>query len=237
VFTFSEALRRSFIDDFGLCPERVVTVYAGANLEAEPLLDIAKGSNGGASTILFVGREFERKGGPQLLAAFKKIVHLHPRARLVIAGANPAIENVPGVEVVGFIDRTSAGRARLKELYRSADLFCLPSLYEAFGIVFIEAMLHGLPCIGTRTCAIPEIIDDGVSGWLVPPADVDALAEVLAKALGNPAVLRGMGASGYAKAVRHFTWSNVSARMCEHMFGQEGFDVANKGNYNSRLST
>ena len=217
IFTFSENLRTSFISDFGLEADRVVTVFAGANFSATLPEFKVSAPKDSPPTILFVGREFERKGGQDLIAAFIEVRKIVPDARLVIAGANLKLDAIPGLEVVGFIDRSDAGRARLSSLYLAADIFCMPSRYEAFGIVFVEAMLHGLPCIGTTEGAMPEIIEHGRTGWIVPPRNPRELAITLIKALSDRQSLSAMGLAGRSKALEHFTWDQVVHRMCLQM--------------------
>ena len=69
----------------------------------------------------------------------------------------------------------------MQDAYRRATAFVMPSRYEPFGIVFLEAMAYWLPCVGSRTCAMPEIIDEGVTGLLAEPDDVDSLADCLSR--------------------------------------------------------
>lgn len=217
IFSFSEHLRQSFICDFGVPPEKVVTVYAGANLSELPPDFVVSRPRSDQPTILFIGREFERKGGRDLVEAFHGVLTRIPNARLIIAGANPPGCDHPSIEVVGFLDRSPEGREKLASLYRSADIFCMPSRYEAFGIVFVEAMLHGLPCVGTDLCAMPEIIDHERTGWIVPPEDWQTLSTVLIDALSNRERLYRMGAAGRKKALAHYTWDRVARAMCAHM--------------------
>jgi glycosyltransferase involved in cell wall biosynthesis len=210
IFTFSEILRRSFIEDFGMPSERVRTVYGGSNLPHTPDDTVLHAPKNGPPTVLFVGRAFERKGGPQLLAAFRLVRSRIPDARLLIAGASPDVSGMEGVETVGYVDPTRQGSGSLSELYARADLFCMPSHYEPFGVVFVEAMLHGLPCVATRAWAMPEIVLDNETGWLTPAGDVHALADVLTAALLDRTRLRRMGATGRRVALGQFTWPKVA---------------------------
>jgi len=215
VFAMSEYLRRSFIVDFGVPAQAVETVFAGANLDLEslpPLID----KRDGPPTILFVGKQWERKGGPLVLDAFRGVRAAVPDARLVIVGCTPPIpaDSAPGVEVVGRVAKDSAnGQTALSALYHSADVFCMPSLFEPFGVVFIEAMLHGLPCIGSDRCAIPEIISHGETGWVVPANDVAMLRQRLIGALTRTDALAAMRRRCRERALRFFTWERVAERV------------------------
>ena len=92
-------------------------------------------------------------------------------------------------------------------------LFVLPSLYEPFGIVFAEAMSYKLPCIGTNTYAMPEIIDEGKSGYLVPIDDSTMLANRIISILKSPDTAKEMGNNGYIKYLQNYTWDAVVQKM------------------------
>jgi glycosyltransferase involved in cell wall biosynthesis len=205
VCTMSDWARRSFVDDFGVPPDRVVTVGAGPNLDGLP--PVAERPDG-PPHILFVGRTFGRKGGPDLLEGFRRVRSRVPAASLDVVGPPPG-EELAGVTWHGRIQ----DRARLAALYASATVFVLPSRYEAFGISFLEAMAHGLPCVGADVCAIPEIVRDGRTGLLVPPGDPGALADAVEVLLGDPGRAGAMGRAGRAAVEAHFTWEATAARI------------------------
>jgi glycosyltransferase involved in cell wall biosynthesis len=217
IFTMSDCLRQSFVDDFGIDPKRVVTVRAGANLRRIPSEADLGAPKAAEPTVLFVGKQFERKGGPQLVTAFQRVRQALPHARLLIVGSRPEIPPVPGIEVIGYVDREASGARSLAALYLTSDLFCMPSRYEPFGAVFVEAMLHGLPCVATDQWAMPEIIDDGATGWLAPADDIGALTQALIKALSNRQQLRRMGEEARRRALDKFSWTRVASMMIEAM--------------------
>jgi starch synthase len=217
IFTISERLRRSFVEDFGIDPVRVHTVHAGPNFDPGILGDYLRTRESKTDkppTILFVGRKFQRKGGDLLLRAFRTVRQKVANARLVVIGPSTLDVHEPGVECLGFLDKDSpADRAVLMQAYNSADVFCLPTRFEPFGIVFLEAMYFGLPCVGTNAWAVPEMITDGVTGYTVPVDDAEALAARLVELLRDPALGRRMGEAGRARAESHFTWRAVAERM------------------------
>jgi glycosyltransferase involved in cell wall biosynthesis len=92
-------------------------------------------------------------------------------------------------------------------------VFCLPTRFEPFGIAFLEAMHWGLPCVGTDTGAVAEMIVDGDTGYAVPPDDVDALERSLCRLLRDRQLARRMGNAGRARVLSHFTWPAVVDRM------------------------
>jgi glycosyltransferase involved in cell wall biosynthesis len=207
IWTMSDALARSFRDDFRQPAEKLETMYAGANNLPEP-----KRASSPAPRVLFVGKDHERKGSAVLLAAFDHVRQAIPNAELHLVGGVPANANRPGVTAHGVLSRANPeGRNKLDELWGTASVFCLPSRYEPFGIVFVEAMLSGLACVGTTGWAMPEIIEEGKTGWLVPDGSVDELARVLIAALRDPVTCSRMGVLGREHALARFTWERVVA--------------------------
>jgi glycosyltransferase involved in cell wall biosynthesis len=202
LFPRSEWLRRSFIDDYGCDPARVVRVGGGVNLGV-PTLD---GKRWDQRTAVFVGYEFERKGGPELLAAFAIARRRVPSARLIIVG--PTGPAAPGVTWVGRADRAGVARA-----YAGASVFVMPSRFEPWGHVFLEAMASGLACVGVRACAMPEIVTHGETGLLAAPGDVAELAEHLVALLGDPDRAEQMGRAAWSATRVGHTWDDVAATM------------------------
>lgn len=217
IFTLSERLRRSFIEDLGLAPQRVHAMLAGPNLDVARIPATFPREAAGADhhpTILFVGRQFHRKGGDVLMQAFRRVRDRIPDARLWIAGPSSFTTREPGITVLGDLNKnTPEGWAALAEAYGTADVFCLPTRFEPFGIAFIEAMYFGLPCIGTDAWAVPEMITDGETGFTVPIDDVAALTDRLLRLLGDRDLARRMGRAGRERARTQFTWEHVIGRM------------------------
>jgi glycosyltransferase involved in cell wall biosynthesis len=210
VFAMSEFVRRSIIADYGCDPERVVRVGGGANLIANSV----EVNNPDSQIALFVGDKFEIKGGATLLAAWDVVKRRLPHAELWIVGPKRRYgPHRPGVRWAGYI----ADRQMLADFYTRASVFVLPSHFEAWGHAFLEAMGHGLPCIGTNQCAMPEIIQDGVTGLLVPPRDFEALAEALVTLLSDPTRASSMGRRAHHEILTTGTWDHVVNRMAPHL--------------------
>ncbi len=201
--TFSENTARSLVEDYGIPRQRIAVVGAGANVfPAEaPRLDDGR-------TVLFVGRDFARKGGPILLEAFVRLRRVHPRARLLVAGP---IRPPPLPENAFHLGPVEP--SELPALLSQASAFCLPTLREPFGMVLLDAMACAVPCVATRIEAIPEIVTEGETGLLVPPGDPVALAAALARLLSQPSLAREMGARGRERVAARFRWDDVAERL------------------------
>lgn len=174
-----------------------------------------------APTVLIVGRVMasERyKGHDQLLEAWPRVLARLPQARLVMAGGGddlPRLERKArdlgirdSIEICGFVsDVERAG------LYERAHVFALPSAGEGFGLVYLEAMAHGLPCIGSTEDAAREVIADGETGFLVDRSDIPALGARLIELLSNEPRRRAMGARGRVRVESLFSYAQFSRRL------------------------
>lgn len=201
IFTRSSNITQSLVQQYALPEHKVTTAYVGVNAPAAP----APRDPGayGKQHILFVGTDWERKGGPELVQAFAALRQRLPDARLTIVGCTPKID-VANCDVVGPVPVE-----RLTDYYQAASVFCLPTKREPFGVVFVEAMAHKLPLIGTELGAIPDFVVPGETGYLVPPNDVPALTQALLNLLADPDGCRRMGEHGYRLARERYNWHHV----------------------------
>ena len=159
-------------------------------------------------TVLMVGIDFERKGGPTVLRAFREVVRHLPHARLLVIGPNAGPVQAR-VEWLGHV----SDRDQLSRLFAAATVLVLPSVCEPFGLALIEAMAHGLPVIGSKVDAMPEIVSDNEHGYLIAPGDATALAERLIALLSSPDLCARMGEVGRERVRRQFLWSQVVDRL------------------------
>jgi glycosyltransferase involved in cell wall biosynthesis len=204
VLTRSEHARQSLIVDYGVDPGRVLTVGGGINFHPlPPAAPLAP-----APRVLFIGKDFERKGGDLLLRAFAHARERIPEAELWLVTGDPVAAG-PGVR---RIDPTY-DRAQISALYRASSVFAMPSRCETWGDVFLEAMAHGLPCIASAADAMPEIISHSETGLLVPVGDEVALADALITLLGDAELRQRMGANGRERVALTFTWGHVAERI------------------------
>jgi alpha-maltose-1-phosphate synthase len=214
IMTLSEFLRNTFVSKFGLEPDRIVAVGAGPNLDQDGS-PAAPPPPSSPPTILFVGRQFDRKGGPMLLRAFQSVRRQVPQARLVIVGPHSIAEELgEGVEFLGFLNKDDPRDAsRLRKAYEDAHVFCLPTRFEPFGVAFLEAMRFGIPCVGPDAWAVPEMVVHGQTGVLVPADDEGALAQALSGLLLDRELALSMGRLGRERAETLFSWTAVTSRM------------------------
>jgi glycosyltransferase involved in cell wall biosynthesis len=212
VFTFTELVRRSVISDYGVDPERVVTVGAGANLERLP--SDARPDRAAEPVVLLVGNDYWNKGVDVLVRAMPLVRERVPACRAVVVGGSGgrSLRPSPGVEVHARVPKPELAR-----LYGRATLFALPSRAEAFGHVLAEAMAYRLPCVASDTGGIPEVVDDGRTGYLVPVGDHRALADRIVELLTDPDRMRRMGEAGRRKVEARFTWDRVVSRMLPYL--------------------
>jgi glycosyltransferase involved in cell wall biosynthesis len=206
VFTRSKNIADDLARFYGVPEEKVICVFAGANAPATAR-DSGTGDRYSRANVLFVGNDWERKGGRILLEAFRQVRRAIPHAHLTIVG--PAIRtDMSCCTCLGQL-----ALAELTEQFQKASVFCLPTQLEPFGIALVEAMLHKLPVVATRVGAIPEIVQDGSTGDLVPPGDAGALAETLIRLLKDPERCRNYGEAGYQRATAVYSWQRVGERI------------------------
>jgi glycosyltransferase involved in cell wall biosynthesis len=141
--------------------------------------------------ILFVGRLSEEKGVLELAAAARDLP-------LVVAGSGHLASRIPGV--VGPVPPRDLGG-----FYDRAAVVAVPSRREGYGLVAREAMAHGRPVVASAVGGLPEAVEDGVTGVLVPPQDVPALGRALEELLGDVERRARLGAAARAHAVEHFS--------------------------------
>ncbi len=211
----SEAIRQFSIRVEGARAERVHTVHYGLDPAHIPAYPDARANlcrelnlSNNALLVGSICRLIEQKGLIYGLRGFAQIAARVPQAHYVIAGEGKlraALEaetdalNLDGrVHFLGW-------RGNPHAIFAALDVFLAPSLWEGFGLVFLEAMAHRLPVISTQVSAIPEVIAGGETGWLVPPRDADAIAAALYEALTDSDARRSRGAAGYARLHTQFT--------------------------------
>jgi glycogen synthase len=184
----------------------------------------------GALRLLFVGRLEARKGIDVLLAAVKPLCERYPQLYLDVVGD----DTLPGPDGRGFREifesdpQTRATRSRvrfhgkvdekaLRGFYRAADIFVAPSRFESFGLVLVEAMMFSKPAIACRVGGMVEIVEDGVSGLLAKPGEVDSLCACVKLLIDDPGLRARIGAAGRKRYEENFTPARMALAVVELM--------------------
>jgi colanic acid/amylovoran biosynthesis glycosyltransferase len=159
--------------------------------------------------ILYIGRLVPEKGQAVLLEATALLAGRGHPVEVTLAGEGPLRPDLERrAERLGIAAQVrflgAVGQDRLRELYETASIFCLPSFAEGVPVVLMEAMAMGLPVVSTRITGIPELIEDGVGGLLVAPGRPDELADRLESLLNDPALRRELGIRGREAVLREF---------------------------------
>ena len=207
VFTMSQHVRRSLREHYHCDPQRVSCVFAGSNLVGPPIP--IENDNYRNQRILFAGTNWERKGGPNLVAAFEILQRQFPNARLTIVGCSPQLKLL-NCDVVGWIPIE-----QMNEYYAQASIFCLPTRLEPFGIAIVEALQNKLPVVATTIGAVPELVENGRSGYLVAPNNPDELARALGDLLSDAEKCCRFGEYGYRAVGERYSWDAVGRRLRE----------------------
>jgi len=210
VFAVSEQVRQQCILTDGIEPDRAFTIYNGLDLSrwmSVPRPDASKK----VASVTAVGNIRRVKGHDLFIRAAAQIVKRIEDVQFSIAGA--VLEPQYFEELQSLVEelhltshfRFLGGEADLPQLLRDSQIFVLPSRSEGFSNAIIEAMASSLPVVATRVGGNGEAVADGVSGYLVPPEDVDALASAIERLLIDPLKAIKMGAAGRQLVVERFT--------------------------------
>ena len=213
VIVTSEYSRGVACEAYGLPEQKIGVVGNGIHPAHWERVRAMKRSSG--RTILSVARQYPRKNTKSLIQVMPKVLDAVPDAKLRVVGGGPSFRKLEkqilrlglesAVTLMGEVPDDEAVRRE----YSGADVFCLPSLQEGFGIAYLEAMAAGLPVVALDIAATPEIVGD--AGVLLPPEDDDALADSLTNLLNNKALRDRMGRRGIERAA-DYTWRAVADR-------------------------
>jgi glycosyltransferase involved in cell wall biosynthesis len=226
VLVFSSWVKESCVKYYGLPPERVEVVGYAANLPYVP--DFLK-RDLERRYLLFVCTDFHAKGGETILKAFELVREWDPKVELLIVGSVPAIvagQLKKGIRVVGFRDKSDRIQlAELLQIYQKASILLLASTYDPMPAVVLEAMFLKTPVVAAGVCGIPEQVEEGKTGFLVPSSDVKSLANRIVALLANDQMRWAMGEQGRRRVEKLFTWDRVvdrSIRFIDHSLSKYG---------------
>lgn len=205
VYLMGPHCREVLEHSYGVAPERIAVVGGGPNMALGPPVTSER-----CRRLLFVGVDWHRKGGPELLTAFARLRADHPDLELVLVGSGPDHPLPPGVRALGRVPH-----GEMDAVYSGADLFVLPTHHEAFGVVLIEAITKALPCVHTTVGSQRWIVGD--AGEAVEPGDIDGLTTALRTVVaGYPSYKRRANVRA-AEARESFRWEAVADAILRDM--------------------
>jgi glycosyltransferase involved in cell wall biosynthesis len=209
IFPRTDYAADSVYQDYEVPRSKITVAGAGSNHNITPY---SHGSYNNKN-ILFIGVQFERKGGPLILEAFRLVRQKIPEVTLTIIGGELDIDE-PGVEVVGRIYKDQGdGLNRILEFYSRASLFCIMSIIEPFGIVVLEAQNSFVPCIVPKRFAFTETVKNEITGVHLVDETPEGLSKVMEELLNDPVKLKQMGEAAHEFVQREWTWDRAAERI------------------------
>ena len=215
VIAMSASYADSLVRESGLPADKVHVAYPGAtSLAGVASTQPCRERTAPRTKLLFVGTTFLVKSGDIVLKAFELLRRNDPSLTLTIVG--PATWPMEGAIPDGVDFRGRVPRTEIVNIMDEHDLFVMPSRLEGFGMVFIEALARGLPCVGRRAFAMPELIEDGVTGAIVDTLDPVELAAAIVRTLENDSIYEVTRARAVT-AADTFSWDRTAATMIDFM--------------------
>ena len=208
-------VRDFLVEQCDVPADRVTVVRPGCNVPVVPTAeDLDRRLGRARRELLFVGRDFVRKAGDVVVDAVEMLRAEGEDVRLTVVG--PDEWPLPGPVPEGVDFRGRVPRGQLGEVFAAADLFVMPSRFEAYGIAFVEALSAGVPCIGRDACAMPEIIDHGVNGCLVGDLETEVVANAIATTLSDDRVYQAT-AGAAADVAAYYTWERAADELADFL--------------------
>ncbi|MCC6544982.1 MAG: glycosyltransferase family 4 protein [Nitrospirae bacterium] len=205
IITNSDYVLKSIATNYCAAEDSMKTIYIG--IEKTDLTNSPTGKTErlkGNPSILFVGQNFQRKGLPVLIEAVASVRRTYPDVSLSVIGryGNNKEEEMRDLSKGLGIERNVhflgwKDNEEVRMLFNQVDIFAMPSFIEGFGLVFLEAMNAGVPVIGGDTGGVPELIQDGVNGFLVKPGDWQGLSERIQRLAKDKDLRDGFVRRGY----------------------------------------
>jgi glycosyltransferase involved in cell wall biosynthesis len=205
VTAWSRWTKNSLVRDYGVAEEAVTVIHPGTTVSNFAVPTARRERTPGPMRILFVGGDFERKGGDLLVDVFRQSLRGACELHLV----TPA--DVPSGDGVWVYRDLKPHVPKLRALYAQADVFAFPTRADCFGVVLAEAMAASLPIVATRIGAIPEAVKDGDNGFVIEADDGEALRDRLEQLERSPELRLRMGQRS-------------------RQIGEEGFDIEKNAN-------
>lgn len=174
-------------------------------------LDVSKIDlkNKQSNTFIFIGKDFNRKNGPLVLEAFKLLKKKIPNIKLNIVGPSNLDIIEDGVNYYG----TLSFEEEIK-IINESDVMVMPSLFEAYGLVFVEALTYGLPCIGRNAYEMPYFIEENKTGYLLKNQSIEELSILMEQAITNTNMKDNV-IKNHEYYKKEYSWDTVASRIAE----------------------
>jgi glycosyltransferase involved in cell wall biosynthesis len=222
IITVSSSSAAQIAQYMGVRPDRISTIPIGTDVDRyRPDRSVATVPGRIVTT---ASADSPLKGLAVLIEAFAKVRAEYDHAHLVVVGkpkkGGPALRAIEAYALAGSVTFTdSLSEDELINTLRSAEIACVPSLYEGFSLPAVEAMAIGLPLVSTTGGALPEVAGpDGLATLSVPPGDAPALAAALVRLLGDPDLRTRLGSAARERAVAKFTWRAAAVATAERYY-------------------
>jgi len=214
-FVTSDWVKESLVKSYGVTADRVTTCYTGTG----NISHLAIARDHSRPQILFVARHnYVNKGAVLLLEAFRLIREKHEHAELILVGPDRdglgMTEREERVSVHSFLEWPD-----LERLFNSATLFAMPSLYEPYGLVYLEAMKCGTPVVCASTGGMSSIVREQDCGWILDEREPMALASILDQALADPAACMSKGRNGQDFVETDCSWAKCAETILDECAG------------------
>ena len=196
----------------GFVPQRLMVMHNAVPVPAQSCVPCSR------QDVLFLGRLDANKSPDVLLRASRKALELHPKAKLIFGGDGYPKRYKALARELGIADRCEflgwiTGEDKEK-LFERAGVYCLPSKNEGMPMSVLEAMAHGVPTIATPVGGVPQVIEDGVNGYLIPVDDERRLSELLCNLMNDSDLRAHIGRTGRECVARDFNIELVVDRLC-----------------------
>lgn len=200
IITWSNRARDSVVNDYGISPKKVSAIYTPVPLELFAQKKPKQASTQIMPRLLFIGNDFVRKGGQDVLEVFlESLVNVCELD--IVTNAHVDAPSIQNLRIHRGIRPLSK---EMLKLYEAADIFVMPTHEDVYGMVFVEATAAGLPCIGTTVMAVPELVQDGVNGFTIKPGDRAALRQAILKLIEDAELRLSMGLASRKLAKEKF---------------------------------
>jgi glycosyltransferase involved in cell wall biosynthesis len=207
IFTMSSWLAIYLKEKFPLNSHKVHFVGGGSNIDPSKIMNVRK--NG--KRFIFIGVDWKRKNGQLVVDAFNKLSKVYPDSELYIIGP----KKLPNLKNKQIFYLGNLSFQDISHYLNLCDFFVMPSKFEAYGLVFAEALIYGLPCIGKNLYAMPEFIENGKNGILIQNDDIRELFLAMKELFEYSYKYKNYVSMNHSKYLQLYSWDNVATKILQ----------------------